>query len=43
MAIGFIALVIGAICIAISSAGIGKVEHPAQMERKINFPYPKEI
>ena len=43
MAIGFLAGVIGLILLAISSAGIGKVEHPAQMDRKINFPYPEEL
>lgn len=43
MAIGILALTIGAICIAISSAGIGNVEHPVQKEKKIEFPYPEEI
>lgn len=43
MAIGILALTIGAICIAISSAGIGNVEHPAQKERTVNYPYPEEL
>ena len=43
MAIGILALTFGAICIAISSAGIGNVERPAQEERKVNFPFPTEL
>ena len=43
MAIGIFALVIGAICIAIRSAGISNVEHPEQKERKVNFPFPTEL
>lgn len=43
MAIGILALAIGAICIAISSYGIGSVEHPIQEEKTVVFPYPEEI
>ena len=43
MAIGILALTIGAIFTAISFAGISNVEHPAQEERKVNYPFPKEI
>ena len=43
MAIGILALTIGAICIAISSAGIGNVEHPVPKEKAVDYPYPKEI
>ena len=43
MAIGILALTIGAIFTAISFAGIRSVECPAREERKVNFPYPKEI
>lgn len=43
MAIGILSLLIGAICIAISSAGIDSVEPPAQKARKVEYPFPKEI
>ena len=43
MAIGFLALIVGAICMAISSAGIGNVEHPVPKEKTVDYPYPEEI
>lgn len=43
MAIGILALTLGAICIAISSAGIGNVEHPVPKENTVDYPYPEEI
>ena len=43
MAIGIFALAIGAICVAISGAGIGNVEHPVQKKKTVKYPYPKEL
>ena len=43
MAIGILSLAIGAICIAVSSAGIKEVEHPARETKTVVYPYPREI
>lgn len=43
MAIGILVGIIGVILLAISSAGIGNVEHPAQKDRKVNYPFPEEL
>lgn len=43
MAIGILALIVGAIFFAISFSGIGNVEHPVPKEKTVNYPYPEEI
>ena len=43
MAIGILALIVGAIFFAISFSGIGNVEHQAQKDRKVNYPFPEEL
>ena len=43
MAIGFLALAIGLICIWISSIGIRDVDPPARKDKAVTYPFPKEI
>lgn len=43
MAIGILALVFGAVSFGIGCAGIGKAEPIRQEEKKIVYPYPREI
>jgi len=43
MAIGILALAIGAICLWISSLGLAEVEKPVQQSKRIEYPYPEEI
>ena len=43
MAIGILALAIGALFIAISNAGIRDVEPAVRKERPVRYPFPEEI
>ena len=43
MAIGILALIIGGILSAISASGIREVEPPKRTEKRIDYPFPKEI
>ena len=43
MAIGILALAIGAICLWISSLGLAEVEKPITKDKTVRYPYPEEI
>lgn len=43
MSIGILALAIGVVLIAVSAMGIGNVDKPVKEDRRIEYPFPKEI